>query len=343
MRSFYLEAEKYYSRFRRLCFGSLPRHENIFNWAKEFFLMYKTQPKFSFIFHSETSHNYNNPLNLIDDDLKKFLMEFKERGFMDNTIIILMSDHGVRVSDLRQFTQGKLEERLPFMSFILPKKFHKMYPHQVNNLRLNTRVLTTPFDIHETLLDLLDFNRKHNHTSRGMSLFSRIPLSRSCNDAHIEPHWCSCLSWLSLDITNHSSSMKIAQEAVFFINSLINQDFKDICEELKLKSIEQLSKLDLNKELLDFQKSKDVHGREALFNTNHTKQNTDTIYQITIVTQPGLAIYELSLKYNEISNKFKFNKNDISRINSYNTTSNCIVNIRPDLRQFCFCKSQTYN
>jgi membrane-anchored protein YejM (alkaline phosphatase superfamily) len=110
MRTFYVEAEKYYSRFRRFCIGSLTRHENLFNWIKEFFAAYENQPKFSFIFHSETSHNFNNPLSLIDEDLKKFLISFKETGIFENTILLLMSDHGIRVSDLRQFSQGKLEE-----------------------------------------------------------------------------------------------------------------------------------------------------------------------------------------------------------------------------------------
>lgn len=110
MRVFYLEAEKYYSRFRRLCLGSISRHQNLFNWIKEFFLMYQNQPKFSFIFHSETSHNYNNPLSLVDDDLKNLLEYFNKNGYFNNTILLLMSDHGVRVSDLRQYSQGKIEE-----------------------------------------------------------------------------------------------------------------------------------------------------------------------------------------------------------------------------------------
>ena len=80
------------------------------NWAKEFFTIYNDKPKFSFIFHSEASHNYNNPLSLLDDDLKKFLVDLKQSGIMKNTILLFMSDHGMRVSSLRQYSQGKLEE-----------------------------------------------------------------------------------------------------------------------------------------------------------------------------------------------------------------------------------------
>jgi hypothetical protein len=119
MRLFYLEAERYYSRFRYLCLGSLSRHQNMINWVKEFFKVYQTKPKFSFIFHSEASHNYNNPLGLLDDDLLEFLKYMKSSGIMDNTILLFMSDHGVRVSELRQYSQGKLEEVRIFFLYLI--------------------------------------------------------------------------------------------------------------------------------------------------------------------------------------------------------------------------------
>ena len=162
MRVFYLEAEKYYERFRRLCLGSLSRHQNMFNWAKEFFQMYTSKPKFSFIFHSEASHNYNNPLSLLDEDLKNFLIHLKNSGIMETTILLFMSDHGVRVSNVRQYSQGKLEERLPFFSIRMPQSFQKKYPNEMRNLRLNARKLTTPFDVYETLKHFLNFGFDNN-------------------------------------------------------------------------------------------------------------------------------------------------------------------------------------
>ena len=110
MRLFYLEAEKYYVRFKKLCLGSLSRHENMINWVKEFYSVYESKPKFSFIFHSEASHNYNNPLGLLDHDIKNFLIYLKTSGIMKNTVLLFMSDHGARVSDIRKYSQGKLEE-----------------------------------------------------------------------------------------------------------------------------------------------------------------------------------------------------------------------------------------
>ncbi len=287
MRVFYLEAERYYNRFRRLCLGSISRHQNMINWVKEFFLTYDKKPKFSFIFHSEASHNHNNPLNLLDDDLLVFLKYLKSSGIMDTTVLLFMSDHGVRVSDLRQYSQGKLEERLPFFSIKMPKKFQENYPEAMRFLRLNSRKLTTPFDINETLKNILKFDygeikntikeqQDNEPMPRGISLFKNIPQRRSCKDALIEAHWCSCLDWINLNIfkdeeqtvnkkdpnitdekkqfkqveldVNHLTKTytkfvsKLAVKAVNFINSLIDEEFKKYCETLLVQSIERLSR-----------------------------------------------------------------------------------------------------
>jgi hypothetical protein len=331
----------------------------------------------------------------------------------------------------------------------MPKSFQDKYPNQMRNLRLNSRKLTTPFDIHETLKHFLDFNtqssgqQKSDHKiPRGISLFKYINPSRSCEDAQVEAHWCSCLNWINLNITFSPSSpqqssdfamidkdyidetsqeifsnnksnnsnlnlvgkketllsgnnsidlvqlnknpidyneyksirqnlviykqsvLEIAQKAVNYMNSLIDYDFKRFCERIRLHSIQKLAKLELNRKLLLFKKSKDIHGRVALFDNSSLDtsfdldyfilesnnksasnvsffssfMNLETIFQIVLTTWPGNASYELSFKYNLQERLFTFNKNEISRINSYNGTSSCMLKKRPDLRQYCYCK-----
>ena len=36
-----------------------------------------------------------------------------EKGNLDNTLLILMSDHGARFQNVRKILQGKIEERMP--------------------------------------------------------------------------------------------------------------------------------------------------------------------------------------------------------------------------------------
>ena len=364
---------------------------------------------------------------------------------------------------------------MPFFSVRMPDSFQQKYPNEMRNLRMNSRKLTTPFDIHETFKDFLHFNpskvspppSRNQHLPRGLSLLGHIPASRSCHDAHIEAHWCSCLNWINLNITtsenrtverinsndhaaekedhegeeeeaaeeakntNQSSSvstkrlgraaidyrqyaairdqlrvykdstLKAARKAVKFINSLIDKDLRKECEWARLHSVQKLAKLELNRKLLTFKESKDIHGREALFEedlainetdtnnaTGHNStssssisallledddqfllsplntrfnlsnemlrigrnginqpvmsfkrsMNAETVFQIALTTWPGNATYELSFRYNRYDGEFKFNKNEISRINNYNSTSSCMLSKRPDLRQYCYCK-----
>lgn len=141
---------------------------------------------FQFSFHAELSHDSINLIGVVDDDLQAWLKHLKTSHILDNTIFILMSDHGNRFAEIRNTLQGKLEERLPFFSFVLPPKFLQMFPTQYKNFVNNLDQLATPFDIHETLEDILHLeiygrNKKSEH-QRSNSLFNPIP-DRSCADA----------------------------------------------------------------------------------------------------------------------------------------------------------------
>lgn len=61
----------------------------------------------------------------------------------------------VRFAAVRDTLQGKLEERLPFFSFVFPDWFKIKHKQEYINFRENAYRLTTPFDIHATLQDLL--------------------------------------------------------------------------------------------------------------------------------------------------------------------------------------------
>ena len=101
---------------------------------------------------------------------------------------------------------------MPFFSVLMPQEFQDKFPNEMKNLRLNSRKLTTPFDVYETLKGFLNFkkpkskNKKLLPLSRGISLFDYIPANRTCENANIEAHWCSCLSWINVNITEQANT-----------------------------------------------------------------------------------------------------------------------------------------
>lgn len=62
----------------------------------QFFKVYKNKPKFMFGFHGELSHDSYNLIGVADDDLLEFIKDLKNSGHLDNTLLIMMADHGHR-------------------------------------------------------------------------------------------------------------------------------------------------------------------------------------------------------------------------------------------------------
>jgi hypothetical protein len=310
--------------------------------------MYPSQPKFSFLFHSQYSHDSNDRLPYGDDELLEFLKLMKRQGYFDKTMFILMSDHGARFSSLRTTYQGKLEERLPFLSIRMPKLFQEQYPQIMSNLLINSHRLTTPYDLHETFEHLFEFHSSdpyQSKTNRSYSLFQLIPENRTCSQADVEQHWCACLNWNDMSI-NDPIIKQLGKQAIEFLNNFVS-DYKTQCAKLNLNRLIKASQLQTNEHLLKFVESSDTDGRVPRFhNDTSTKNlmknlttNQTKYYQIQFETIPGHALFELTAEYNPFNGTFLIQKRRLSRMNKYGQTSACIAYKRPEFREICYCSN----
>ncbi|CAH1780946.1 unnamed protein product [Owenia fusiformis] len=320
------------------CLGSLPRHRNMMNWISDMYSMYRDFPKFMFLFHNEFSHESVNALQKADDDLYTWLKHIHKNGYLDNALLILMSDHGARFQDIRKSIQGKLEERMPFFGLRFPEWFEKRYSNEIKNLQINRHRLSTPFDIHETFEQLLDMSKHKEFTTsdRGISLFHEIPKTRSCQDADIEPHWCACLNWVTAS-NKDPDVVKAAGHIVNKINNITEQQRSE-CNKLYLRRIVNAVMLKLNDNVLKFKKSADYDGRIPDFSDDLTSGHI--LYQVTIVTMPGDGHFESTIMHSKYDDSFKMNEGAISRINKYGNDPHCVMTKLPYLRRFCHCKLQ---
>ena len=62
-----------------------------------------SQPKFIFTWMNVLSHDDNNDLQLADEDLTKMLVDLKVEGKLENTLVLIMADHGHRQAEPKQF------------------------------------------------------------------------------------------------------------------------------------------------------------------------------------------------------------------------------------------------
>ena len=200
---------------------------------------------------------------------------------------------------------------------MFPKSFKDNYPTAYANYLQNVNRLTTPFDIHETLLDLLRLqnlktseilnDHQQKNPPRAISLLQPIPKNRSCANAYIEPHWCSCLNWIHLNDTTSMFVKDLASSVVSTINAYINT-YQSICESLLLAEINWVMKLKPHEDLLRFKQNKDIDGYLADL-SSRMKVNVE-LYQVKITVQPGQSIFEASVTHRISDNKFdvKFHK-----------------------------------
>ena len=339
MRNFFLYRQIQNRTDQPHCFGSVPEHLNMFNSARDMFESYKVRLKFSFSFHSELSHDYINYVNVTDEDLTDTLKYMNERDYFDNTLLILMSDHGARFNSVRQLLQGKYEERNPFFSIRLPPQFTTKYPEILKNIQINTERLITPFDVHATFQDVISFKgvtKLVSNASRGISLFQEIPANRTCEDADLEPHWCLCLEWTNQDVTD-PNVIAAAEAFVKHVNEL-TKDKRDLCEELSIHSIDRAEKYAPHNDLLKFKKSKTPDGIVALMEDEMNA--TEVFYQIQVTTKPSMALYESTVKHSISENTYRINEEEISRVNMYGDQPHCVATELPILRPYCYCKIQ---
>ncbi len=308
------------------------------SYIDQFWLSYSANKKFFFAFFKQYTHDDYTAGSLLDFSLLKFLKKFNQTNDRRKTIIVLMTDHGARFSAARQTSQGKLEERLPFMSFTFPKLFQIKYPEAIKNLQKNIHRLTTPFDIHSTLLSLINMNQMNytinNHIKqRNISLFHLIPASRTCDDLNLEPHWCSCLQWSNINI-NDTKVKQAVRHIISYINKQLSFVKNNLCHQLQLVSIQNAQMYQPNQALLTFSRSSDIDGRIPKYDD---KKTHITFYQITFETKPNKAIYEATTQYSNRSSGFNTDLNHISRLNAYKSSASCIENSYSHLRKFCHC------
>ena len=286
----------------------------------------RKQLYFTFLFLTRLSHDYLNNAGLLDEVYHGFLKTIYKAGYLNNTILVLFSDHGMRFGEIVETSQGYLEERLPFMFIVPPPGFKHKYPLAYKNLYNNRDKLTTPFDIHATLEMVLEQkypNESKSHggrTEKGICLFSPISSRRTCVDADIPAHYCACQSWTQL-ISNSTDVRSIVKGVVTKLNEKITRYSKK-CAGLSLHAI-NAAKLSNNIKVFE----KQIHK----------------LYRFQLQTEPGLGLFDVSVwvkkNYtNGDTHGLILPDDAISRINRYGNQSWCVHGAT--LKKLCYCTDQ---
>ncbi|XP_025074094.1 uncharacterized protein LOC105427274 [Pogonomyrmex barbatus] len=306
-----------------LCIGTRKTFDCMLDYTRKTAIEFSSELYFAFIWQASLTHDYFTYPQLGDNSYHEFIEYASREGLLNRTALIVMSDHGMRWGEFRQTYQGKIEDSLPFVFIVPPRWWREKFPLAWGNLRRNSHSLTTPFDLHETLTDLLNphvlresflkrrIKVQETYVSpmpRGISWFLPVPSTRTCDMAHIANHWCMCHT--SNSVSWNDTGL---QDSVSFLVGELNDMLSRYpsCALLNLKLI-----------------------KDAKVWLDKTDGATLMDYTVTIQTTPGDAIFEGTVRYKADDNSRKL-AGSISRLNAYGTQSACVDEF--NMRLYCYC------
>ncbi|XP_050555632.1 uncharacterized protein LOC118276592 [Spodoptera frugiperda] len=328
------------------CIESAPQYQMILNLVKDCLELDGKKVIFSLI--DDLSYENFTFVPSADDSLLDFLKMMTAKKMLEDTMLIVMGDHGPRYTPTRSSHQGMLEERLPFMSLMLPHKLVKARPSALKALVGNKDVLTTPFDIYVTILDVLGVEEDYPPIvvegydyPRGWNLLTPVSKKRSCGEAGIMPHWCTCGTWTNVSKTDpfyHQVPHNLAE----FINSMSDEE-RSQCIPRYLKTTEWVvhqTAEDYQSKLYNYFQKKQLVVNQAY---RGDVTSLDDYYQMRIVMDPGHAIYEGTMIYIPGKDFFMITERDVSRVNAYGDESSCISETHPHLIKYCYCNNSAHS
>lgn len=275
---------------------------------------------FGMFWESSVTHkDQNNPM-LLDYSYKSMIKKLSDSGYLNKTVLIVLSDHGAVRGNMTRSNQGwkDLEERLPILYILPPPSFSKEYSSAYENLKENSGRLTTPYDLHDTLIDLLDVNAINNEElairsktskNRGNSLFLPIPGNRTCKSANIADRLCTCFSTKTKE--SNIEVQQASKHLITHLNGLINS--YSVCAKLNLEKIIQVVELSRVED--------------------NNKINAFRDFLVVVRTSPGGRVYEATMR---LSNKSIWSPTGVIKNRNTNVEhSNCVK--ENELKRYCYC------
>ena len=276
-----------------------------------------------------------NQVSNVESPVISSIKDLRSKGQLNNTLLIVMGDHGSRFGPMRMVLQGKLEERLPLFAMIFPPWIYERYPKIYKNLQINTDRLTSWYDLHATFRHILYYPDVPSNIKHGQSLLEEVPTSRTCAQANVDEHWCPCQRWSAVEITD-SHVQNAALAVVDYINNLNNEHdlSKKNCEFLTLSTVNYALMEEPNEKVLNYH---DADDQVPVFKLSARPKRVDFCrYQLQFETSPNKGVYEATVKYH--MGWFIVSKG-VSRANQYGDQPKCVAKQLPHLRKFCFCNN----
>lgn len=182
-----------YSVIRKCMYGKDSGEFQI-EYAKQFFSAYKNQNKIYRMIFSDAHEGTLEVVKYLDDMLHGFFEFLLSEGHLENSVLMVMSDHGISLPGPAYLLQAKdwySEVFLPSLFFVVPKA-HENFKEIDHNLKQNENKWVTSFDINSSLRSFA--NKTNSHIEYGQSLLMEVidENYRSCGFYRMQAGYCLC-------------------------------------------------------------------------------------------------------------------------------------------------------
>ncbi|XP_034175666.1 uncharacterized protein LOC117602147 isoform X2 [Osmia lignaria lignaria] len=300
----------------KYCTGPESSFDRILDYAVDFSRAFLGLPYFGLFWTISVSHENANGLSSMDARLLDKLKRLEREGVLNDTMIVFLSDHGMRWGPIRSTLVGWYEERLPFLYVWLPEWFRVEQPEAYPSLRANQHRLVSPFDLYETLRQVLDLSGGEADPSPGCSgcrsLLEPLPRERGCSNAGISLHWCACTAFEPVDLKDplvHNGVSFFIEHVDKLLDAYKDRKGRRLCAKLRLKKLIRANRA------IDF------------------VDTTSLAYFYTVQVSPGDGKFEVTVRYHDNAT-YTVSDHEVSRLNSYASTAKCLEH---GMKQYCHC------
>jgi hypothetical protein len=155
-------------------------------YLNQFWSAYKKEPKFFRIGLTEAHEGTNEVIKYSDDELFNFFSEFEKKGYLNDTIVYIQSDHGL--SMIGPYSAMALEDFewelvLPAFFMILPTNI-KDYDSIRETVRHNENSMITPFSIYNSLYSIVRYDKYSYFDQENDIFFQKTSKSNECSSFH---------------------------------------------------------------------------------------------------------------------------------------------------------------
>jgi membrane-anchored protein YejM (alkaline phosphatase superfamily) len=141
------------------CMGPRSAAERVYEYAEDFVRLHSDHGYFAVFWLNTFSHNDVNAPSTMDRRTADMLSRLLDGRLLNNAVAVVLSDHGLRFGKIRATHVGWLEDRMPAFYFRLPPGYAAARPNYRATMAANKNRLTSPFDLHLTLKQLMSDDR----------------------------------------------------------------------------------------------------------------------------------------------------------------------------------------